>query len=342
MSVEHSLLARTFLLVASTFEASAAQAEPAEEVVRFDYRAPAGCPDSGAFVGHVQARTARARLGAPHELARTFVVEVQMEASGASARLTFTDAQGGSVVRAVRGETCGEVVSAIALVTALAIEAGPSENEETPRAAPRAPAAVTEPEPERAPPRESPRALRAPEPDTVVWSAGLETGVTSWLGPPLTTGIGVFADVGAYAGASGRLTLLGALSSELVPRDATTYRRGDFTALLARIEGCPVAVVLGAGFRVLPCVAVGLGALRGEGDSLSVEPVKSSTIFWADLVPALRLDWTLSDTLVFFTEGELGVPLVRHSFYLDGPRQDVFVVPALGVGAAFGVAWRFP
>ncbi|HEX6272893.1 MAG TPA: hypothetical protein VFZ53_07635 [Polyangiaceae bacterium] len=331
-----------FVLVASTAIAGAVQAQPAEEVVRFDYRAPAGCPDASAFAGHVQVRTSRARLGAPGELARTFLVEVRADASGASARLTFTDAQGGTVVRAVRGESCGEVVSAIALVTALAIDAGPSDAGETPPPAAVAPTPAKAPEPERALPLDGPRVLRAPEPDAVVWSVGLETGVTSWLGPPIATSIGVFAEVGAYAGASGRLTLLRATSSELVPLDAQAYRRGDFTALLGRIEGCPVAALLGGGFRVVPCIAVGLGTLRGEGDVSSVEPTKSSTIVWADLVPTLRLDWTLSDTLVFFAQGELGVPLVRHEFYFEGPRQDVFVVPPVGAGAAFGVAWRFP
>jgi hypothetical protein len=60
-----------------------------------------------------------------------------------------------------------------------------------------------------------------------------------------------------------------------------------------------------------------------------------------DLVPTLRLDWTVSDSLVFFGQGELGLPLVRHTFYFKAPHQDVFEIPTAGVGAAFGMAWRF-
>ena len=128
----------------------------------------------------------------------------------------------------------------------------------------------------------------------------------------------MFGEVGAYAGASGRLTLLRTTASTLVPLDgASLYRRGDFTALLARIQGCPLAVLLGSGFRVVPCVAVGLGALEGAGEEKTVKPAHSKTIFWADLVPTLRLDWTLADSLVFFGQGELGVPLVRHRFVFD-------------------------
>jgi hypothetical protein len=331
-------------LFALTFLASTSVAQPAGEPVRFEYRAPVGCPDAEAFVSRVQARTSRARLGAPGELARTFAVEVRVEAGGVSARLTFTDSRGASVVRAVRGETCDEVVSAIALVTALAIEAGTTEPSAPAEGAP-TPShdeGAREPEPVAAPPRQ--RALRKPEPNVVVGSLGAETGVTTWLGPSPTLGVGVFGEVGTYAGASGRLTLLGTASSTLVENEEVpgTYRRANFNALLARIEGCPVVAVLGSGFRVLPCVGVGLGALRGAGEERSVRPPKSSTIFWADLVPTLRLDWTLSDSLVFFGQGELGVPLVRHDFVFDGPRQQVFHVPAVGVGATLGMAWRFP
>src|SRR5262249_42899758 len=146
------------------------------------------------------------------------------------------------------------------------------------------------------------------------------------------------------AGASARLTLLGATSSTLVPLDIdpSSYRRADFRALIARLEGCPVVAALGGGFRLVPCLDVGLGSLHGAGDTDSVEPAKSGSMFWAELVPTLRLDWTLADTLVFFGQAELGVPLVRHEFVFDGPRQSAFEVPAAGGGAALGMAVRFP
>ena len=64
-------------------------------------------------------------------------------------------------------------------------------------------------------------------------------------------------------------------------------------------------------------------------------------MFWADVVPTLRFDWTVSDSLVFFAQGELGVPLVREKFIFEGPEQPVWEIPAVGVGAAFGMAWRF-
>jgi hypothetical protein len=334
---------RTTPFVAIALVASPAAAEPAVDPVRFDYRAPGVCPDAEAFARRVSERTTRVRLGEPGELSRTFVVEVAFDEDGASARVEFTDTRGTSVVRAVRGETCDEVVSAIALVTALAIEAGTdAEGESVPPIAP-APSAAAPPIVRPSPVSPRKRPLPAPEPDAVVGSVGVETGVSTWLGPPPALGLGVFGEVGAYAGASGRLTLLGTTASTLVPLEGTSrYRRGDFRALLARIEGCPVAMLLGAGFRLVPCVAVGLGALEGAGQAETVSPARSKTIVWADVVPALRLDFTVADSLVFFAEGELGLPLVRHRFVFEGPEDEVWNVPVAGAGASFGMAWRFP
>ncbi|HEX6766608.1 MAG TPA: hypothetical protein VF103_14040, partial [Polyangiaceae bacterium] len=322
-----------------------AEAQENEEAVRFDYRAPPECPDAVAFTSRVQARTARARLAAEGELARTFTVEVTRNDVGSAARLTFTDSRGAPVVRAVQGETCDEVVSAIALVTALAVEAGPTqESEPAPSSS-----AVTPP----APPPEAPVApapqrhapLPSPKPDVVAWSVGLQGGVSTWMGPAPNLGLGAFVDAGPYRGPSGRLTLLRSTSRALVPvkGEASTFRRANFTALVARLEACPIVVGLGSGFRLLPCVDLGLGALEGGGEkSEALSPVSSTTIFWADVVPTLRVDWTLSDSLVFFGQAEVGLPLVSHTFLFKNPDDTVFEVPRVGVGATLGVAWRFP
>jgi hypothetical protein len=341
-----SLIGLSFAVVAGvSFVANVTSAQFPDEAVRFHYRAPAGCPDAELFASRVQARTGRARLGEPGELARLFVVEVEVDAQGAGARLSFTDSRGASVVRAVRGETCDEVVSAIALVTALAIEAGPSEPGASAPPKESSPNAATAPKLEASPKPPSSRTLRTPEPDTLAWSIGVEGSMSSWLGPGLSLGVGLFGEVGTYAGPSGRITLLRATSHALVEhRDRpSVFRPADFTAYLARVGGCPLALGLGSGFRVLPCASLGLGQLEGEGqESEGLSPGRSGAILWADALAELRLDWTLSDSLVFSAEGELGVPLLEHRFRFRGPTQHVFVVPDVGGGGALGVAWRFP
>jgi hypothetical protein len=352
--VKLSLLTRTTSLIGLSFAAvvgvsfvaRVTSAQSPDEAVRFHYRAPAGCPNGETFASRVQARTGRARLGEPGELARQFDVEVHLDTQGARARLSFTDSQGAAVVRAVRGETCEEVVSAIALVTALAIEAGPSERGVSAPPAETSPSTGTAPKIEAAPNASRSRGLRAPEPDLLAWSFGVEGSMSSWLGPGLSLGVGVFGEVGTYAGPSGRLTLLRATSHALIEhRDRPgVFRPADFTATIARVGGCPLALGLGAGFRVLPCASFGLGQLEGEGqESEGLSPPGSGAILWADVLAELRLDWTLSDSLVFSAEGELAFPLFGDErFVFKGPQQDVFVVPDVGGGGALGVAWRFP
>jgi hypothetical protein len=336
-----SFARRTMLPIGLTLLAQPSVAAPADEAVRFDYRAPPGCPDAEAFANRVQERTARARLGELHELARTFVVEIRTDDAGATARLSFIDSRGAPVVRSVRGQTCDEVVSAIALVTALAIDAGPSPaGEPAPAVASAPPPAAPPASTERAP-KGNKRFVRAPEPDVLAWLVGVHASVSTWLGPSPNLGVGVFGEVGAYAGASARLTLLYSTSHELVGLPDGTFRRADFMAFVARAEGCPHAFALGAGFRFVPCLALGVGWLEGKGDEENVNPWKRGGHPWVDLVPTLRFDWTVSDSLVFFAQGELGVPLVREKFIFEGPEQDIFEIPAAGVGAAFGMAWRF-
>jgi hypothetical protein len=343
--VKLSFFTRTLSLFAFTFVAVCpAEAQENEESVRFDYRAAPECPDAEAFTARVQARTARARLAAEGELARIFTVEVTSNDAGSSARLTFTDSRGAPVVRSVQGESCDEVVSAIALVTALAVEAGPMEESEPaprPSVAPPTPA----PKPSVAPVSQRHAPLPSPKPDVIAWAVGLQGGVSTWMGPAPNLGFGAFVDAGPYRGPSGRLTLIRSSSRALVPVEGepSTFRRANFTALVARLEACPVVVGLGSGFRLLPCLDLGLGALEGEGEkSEALSPATSKTIFWADVVPTLRVDWTLSDSLVFFGQAEVGLPLVSHAFVFKDPDDKVFEVPRVGAGATLGVAWRFP
>lgn len=61
----------------------------ANEVVRFEYNAPAECPSEAAFIERVRERSQHGRFAAEGELARTFVVTLTVDASGAIARVDF-------------------------------------------------------------------------------------------------------------------------------------------------------------------------------------------------------------------------------------------------------------
>jgi len=90
--------------------------------VLFDYNAPAECPSRADFLERVRARAPRVELTEDSAVARRFVVTVGLDAKGARARVDFAHATGAQVSRSIRGETCDEVVSGIALISALALE----------------------------------------------------------------------------------------------------------------------------------------------------------------------------------------------------------------------------
>src|SRR3954452_323773 len=113
-----SILSAAFLLAGIR----AARAEAEEELIHLEYTAIDACPGRSAFVEEVQARTARARFVDSSSGVRIFVVAVEPEGEGAKGRLTSRRGDVVGAPRQVTGKTCADVVSALALIAALAID----------------------------------------------------------------------------------------------------------------------------------------------------------------------------------------------------------------------------
>ena len=101
--------------------AAASADEPLEPIV-LRYEAEAGCPDAAEFGGEVRGRASRARLADPGERARTFTVRITRAGRTFRGPLEVRETAGDSSARDVSGASCAEVASALALVTALAID----------------------------------------------------------------------------------------------------------------------------------------------------------------------------------------------------------------------------
>jgi hypothetical protein len=126
------VLRSAFALLLLVSFATPLRAQPAEVAIRFQYRAPPECPDAAAFTARVRERTPRGRLAEPGELARTFDVDVTADPAGFSGQIEFLDDGGVKVNRQLRGEQCDAVVSSLALITALALDATLRETEAAP------------------------------------------------------------------------------------------------------------------------------------------------------------------------------------------------------------------
>jgi len=309
-----------------------ALAEPGEEAVRIQYTAPATCPDEQSFFSQLRQRTARGRLAEPNELARTIDVELLAEPEGFSGNVDFLDDAGEKVSRHVHGEQCEAVVSSLALITALALDATANNEDAEPDPPPPPPPAPPLPAPEESPPestsRVTERAVR-----------GLRLGVLA-----------------AYGGATSapRLGLLGQLDfrSGLALRVMAHYawhelsvdpgRNARLQRLGLETSICPWRLERGA-FSALPCAAVDLGALRASGvPSEQLTSANAQTLWWASLGAQLGLAWQPTDRFWLELRGAAEFPLrAGYRFTFENPHATAYEVPYLNGWAGIVAGGRF-
>jgi hypothetical protein len=313
---------------------SAASGHAQESWVRIEYTAPPDCPSEADFIEQVLIRTRRARLAGPGDLAHTLKIAIESQPGQSVARLEFVDTDSQRVEREVSGEECGEVVSGIALVTAIAIDArAEKQAAQAPPAGPlfertKPPA---QPPPHVTPVRGAPTASAGTRPR---WDAGLGFLTTSAVAPSLLYGLEAFVAVGPRnARWSARLTLAYLKSPNL------NVARGEarFQLAFARAEACPLALSPTAHLALLPCAAFDAGIMAASGGG--VPDPKSPKAFWsgASLIGRMQLD--LQDFLLFEVQGELGTPFTRERFYFEQPEATAHTVDSVrwGMGAAVGV-----
>jgi hypothetical protein len=323
----------------------------ASEAVRFEYNAPAECPNEATFIERVRERSQHERFAAEGELARTFVITLTVDESGAIARVDFVDTDGSAVFRRVRGSTCEEAVSGIALITALAIDGRATPEEQSAPVEP-APVAPLPPRPAAsAPPPPRVNAPPPPEPPAPVpseprrdaewsFSAGVGAGYASHKGPSGALTLDVFggvrlSDYGPSARASAWHFRSDARSAG---------REARFRGYGLRLEGCPLAFGSSPWF-IEPCLAVDGGVLLASGvESAAVADARDSALGWWDVLGVLRAGAVISDRLLLEAQGELAVPLVarRYGFGEAPGNPNVFDVPRVGVSARGGIGFRFP
>jgi hypothetical protein len=313
----------------------------AAEPVRLQYEAPPGCPNESTFTARVRERTAHLELASPPDLARSFTVTLAVDTGGAVGRVDFVDRDGVPVSRVVRGDTCDEVASGLALVTALALDAVP--NETTPGPPPlEPPPDIALGPPHGASPPVPPPPLAPPaEGSTRAATAGFGAGYVGWAGPQ--GGLALDAFLGWAFRREGPSLRLSAwhwrASTESAGRGATFQGWGG------RLEGCPWTLVRGW-LLAEPCLGTNLGLFRAEGiKSPEVPQPETANLFWRDVLLVGRLGARVGRFVVVEAQGELEFPLFRRQFGFDdttgAPTGTVFEVPAVSGGAELHLGVRF-
>jgi hypothetical protein len=326
-----------------------AVAEP--EAVHIDYTAPAGCPDAASFLRSLKDRTTRFREATPDEKARSFFVRVTALPSSFSGRLEIGSPNDSTAVRSVDSPICSEVSSALALMTALAIDPNAltsSSKAARPSPAEAAPKPAAEPEPQRFPPATVAVASRPP-PETATrsppwrWSLGLQGHTTFSVTPSLGYGGDLFVDAEAPdSSVLGPAVRIGVFFNQSEV-ELATGPAASFTWVAPEIEGCPGRLkVTALHLAVHPCLALRIGVLYGEGRSMT-QP-KQATSLWSDLGPLLRLRVAVTARLILEAQAALMLPLYRPSFTIkdNGSDTTAFSVPAVGGSAGIGVSYGLP
>jgi hypothetical protein len=323
------------------FCAAPARAEPDEEAVRLRYEAPPACPDATSFSAQVRERTARGRFARPGELARTFNVELVADGRGFSGIVDFLDDAGASVSRHVHGEQCDAVVSSLALITALALDATlRSQDSEPIASSPRAAVAPVPPEADApatpTPARQSPRSASDVHRRTLRAARfGAQVGYGNAVSAPR---LGFLGQLDFWNDVSLRLTAHFA-SEELAVdagRSAQLRRLGLETSL------CPWHLKKGT-LRVAPCAALDLGSLRAAGVlSEQLTTAREETIWWASVGAQLGLSWEPDAPFWAELRGAAEFPLrAGYRFTFEEPDRTAYQVPYIAAWVAAAVGVRF-
>ncbi len=324
--------------------ASSATAQTPGQPFRLEYWSEGHCPDAAEFARQIQTRAPRLRPAVADEPALGFYAELVERAGSATGRLTARSADGREVTREVRGTTCDDVVTALALIAALA--ADPTQPVETPPSAPpRAPSAspvarhTRHHDDDELPPEVPP-----PPPS---WTFGVGGGLSfdSSIAPSPGYGLGVEFNAEGPAGSPWRA--LFALSAIRAAAASTPTRAGyaSFTYLAFRGTACPLRWPEDTPLFMRPCLFLDAGVLEGNVSLGSSSQDQSKTWFAAG--GFARVEALADEVLSFQLDGGVTVPLKRDSFDAgasaaqpDAP-DTAFRVPSAGVLGRIGLSYRF-
>jgi hypothetical protein len=313
-------------------------------VVRLDYQADPHCsaavlsPDS--FVAEVHARSMRVRFSA--EASRSLVVRMARDRHKLGGRIELHEADGTTTERTVSGATCEEVVSALGLVTALALDplaSTSSADASTPSASVTASATVA---PTSTSAQSADAGARAREEngsvplDRRAWSfgAGADAEAVFGVSPDPLFAVPVYFE--ATRALSPHVGLGGGLRFERAGETALTAGVGaDFTWTAGAIDLC--TVFRGGIVRFNACLRSHAGAIDAHGEG--VTPQRSATRPWVDVGVSLALRLRIAAPVFIELAGAVGGALVQDRFFLE-PSTTVFQASALTAHAGGGLGFE--
>lgn len=328
------------LLVCAGFtRAEVARAQSAGQAFRLEYWAQGRCPDAVEFARQVQTRAPRLRPAVSDEPALGFYAELVEENGSALGRLTARSPDGREVTREVRGPTCDDVSTALALIAAMAVD--PTQSgapAPRPSARPRATRGRAAEEDAELLALETPPGLRPQR-----WTFGLGGGLgfDSAIAPSPGYGLSIAFEAEGRQGSV--LRPLFALSANRAAAPNTETRAGNsasFTWLAFRLAACPLRWPEDTPLFIRPCAFFDAGLLGANVSQGSNKQDRSKT--WLALGGFGRVEALVAEEVLSFQlDGGITVPLERNSFDAGADSPSAFRVPRSGLLGRIGLSYRF-
>ncbi len=340
------------------------------------YSAFAGCPDEARFLQGVTARTERIRRAAEGEPARAFVIAVTRDTSTVRGVLVIAGLDGAVSRREVTGDSCEEVTSALALITALAVDPlaatapvpppaapGPSSSgaagegaSASPSSDAPSPASATvdrvarpaqplrspaEPHAATSPEAAAPARASAGPAERTRWALGGEGQSVAGLVPGWGIGGGVFLDATGLAHGA----LVPSFRASLFALATRAALAGAIGAQLewfvGRLEACPLRFAWSSEFALSICAALDAGVLRSRGFGLETNGTQVRPWLAPDALG--RVAWSPPGAFFIEAGGGLMAPVTRYSFSFQqsGETEALRRIPAVAPTLELDAGYRF-
>jgi hypothetical protein len=297
--------------------------------LRIVFEAPSDCSSVDAFYAGVRARTDRVRLANAGESATEVEVRLSQSSTGAHGELRMLAEHGESDTRKVDGGSCDEIVEALSLTAALALDP----------AARVTPVPVPEKEPEPPKPEEPPPPPLPPpkEPSTLGLELGMKLVVSEVVSP--------FTNVGGEL--SARVRFRGEGSAEPSMGVALVRLQNDFFGepehasiryTAVALTACPARWSVRGVLTLEPCALVLAGWLGAAGKGNTYNDSVLRTLYSAGGSLTLGVPF---GAFAFELSGAFTLPFVRRRFVAGISPTTVGETPAISPVGGLGFRYAF-